>query len=65
MKNELKQIAKPESIDSIGQQLRSSPTAFHKTVRSGSMKFKEFKKFCELCDAKIIVRKSNGQEIKF
>jgi hypothetical protein len=65
MKNELKKIAEPESVDSIAHQLRSHATAFHSTVRSGSIKLKEFQKFCELCDAEIIVRKADGKEIKF
>lgn len=65
MKKQLKQIAEPESLDSLAKQLRTHSTAFHKSVRSESMKFKEFKKFCELCDATVIVRKSDGTEIKF
>lgn len=65
MKEQLKQIAEPDSVDSVAIKLRAHSTAFHNTVRSGSMKFKEFQKFCELCDAKIIVRKSDGTEIHF
>jgi len=65
MKKQLKEIAFPESTDSIAHKLRTHATAFHRSVRTESMKFKEFKKFCEKCDATIIVRKADGTEIKF
>jgi hypothetical protein len=65
MKEQLKKIAEPESVDSLADALRTHATAFHKSVRTGSVKFKEFKKFCDLCDATIIVRRADGTEIKF
>lgn len=65
MKKELKQIAFPDSLDSVAHQMRTHATAFHRAVRTESMKFKEFKKFCDKCDAKIVVRKADGSEIKF
>ena len=64
MKNQLKKIAEPKSIDSIAKEIRKHATAFHKTVRAKSIKLTEFKKFCEICDAEIIVRKSDGSEIE-
>ena len=64
MKEQFKQIADPKSIDSIAKEIRSHATSFHKTVRANSIKLSEFKKFCKLCDAKIIVRKSDGSEIE-
>jgi hypothetical protein len=65
MKNQLKEIAFPDSLDSVAHKMRNHATAFHRSVRTESMKFKEFKKFCEKCDATIIVRKPDGTEIKF
>jgi hypothetical protein len=64
MKQELKQIAKPESVHSVARKIRNHETAFHRAVRTKSLKFTEFKKFCELCDATIVVRKHDGTEIK-
>lgn len=64
MKEQFKQIADPKSIDSIAKEIRSHATAFHKAIRSESVKLTEFKKFCKLCDATIIVRKSDGSEIE-
>ena len=64
MKQELKKIAKPESVHSVARKIRNHETAFHRAVRTKSLKFTEFKKFCELCDATIVVRKHDGTEIK-
>ena len=64
MKKTLNKIANPETVDSIADQLRNNATSFHRTVRNESIQLSEFKKFCELCDASIIVRKSDGSEIK-
>lgn len=64
MKNQLKQIAEPNSVHSIAQKLRNHSTAFHRAVRMKSLKFTEFQKFCDLCDSEIFVRKSDGSEIK-
>ena len=64
MKEQLKQIADPKSLDSIAKEIRTHATSFHKAIRSESIKLTEFKKFCELCDAKIIVRKPDGSEIE-
>jgi len=63
MKTQLKQIAEPESVQSIAKKIRNHTTAFHRAVRMKSLKFTEFKKFCELCDAKIVIRKNDGTEI--
>lgn len=65
MKEQIDKIAEPRSADSLAKQIRSHATAFHKAVRTESIKFKEFKQFCDLCDAKIIVRKADGSEIEF
>ena len=64
MKKQLNEIASPQTVDSIAQQIRSHSTSFHRSVREGTIKLNEFRKFCELCDATIIIRKSDGSEIK-
>jgi len=64
MKKQLNEIAKPNSVDSIAKQIRTHSTSFHRSVRDETMKLSEFKKFCELCDATIIVRKTDGSEVE-
>jgi len=64
MKKQFNKIAEPNTVDSIAEQLRKHATAFHRTVRDETIQLSEFKKFCELCDATIIVRKSNGTEVQ-
>tara|TARA_R110001592_G_scaffold4245_2_gene23801 strand:+ start:412 stop:609 length:198 start_codon:yes stop_codon:yes gene_type:complete len=64
MKQKLKLIAEPESVQTIAKKIRNHSTAFHHSVRVKSLKFTEFQKFCELCDSEIFVRKSDGTEIK-
>jgi hypothetical protein len=64
MKIILQQISEPESVHSIAKKLRNHTTAFHRAVRMKSLKLTEFKKFCQLCDSEIFVRKADGTEIK-
>ena len=65
MKKQFNQIASPQTVDSIAKKIRNHSTSFHRSIRDESIKLKDFKNFCDLCDATIIVRKSDGSEINF
>jgi len=64
MKKKLNEIANPMTVDSIAEQLRNNASSFHRSVRNESIQLSEFKSFCNLCEAIIIIKKSDGSEIK-
>jgi len=61
-KREFGKIALPsnQSVYSVAKTLRNEPDSFMRSLKMKSIKLSETIKFCEKCDATIIIRDAKG-----